>query len=106
MANSMEGVRSTIVYDRRKMKAFKKVPFTPGEQPSCQLGHETLNGRVNCRTTLQEIISSKQFTLSTLSYSLLIEITVLEKILKNDLSALNFKTGAKLLSIYDSLQFG
>ncbi len=96
-------VEEAVVYNREQHLEAQRVRFKPGNDPYYKLGNETLNGQVNWLKTVNEVLGSQKFTLSSLSQRLEIKTEVLEKILENDLSCLNFKTGAKLLGVHESI---
>jgi hypothetical protein len=96
-------VNTAVIYNRTEEKEISWVQFKPGKEPCCKLGDETLNGQVNWLKTVKEVLGTQKFTLSSLSQHLDIKKEALEKVLDNDVSSLNFKAGAKLLNVYESL---
>ena len=98
-----EVVQEAVVYNRQEHLGTKGAKFKPGNDPSYQLGNEVLNGQINWLNTMQEVLGSRKFTINSLSQYLEVKTEVVKKVLENDLSCLNFKTGAKLLGVHESL---
>ena len=80
-------------------------PFFKSPKTSyCKIGNEILNGNIEWLKVLEQIMTIKKLTLKHLSRDLAVDEQVLKKIVEtNDTSALDFKTGAKLLALQDSL---
>jgi hypothetical protein len=95
--------KSNVVYDRN-FRNKSPVQFKPGNHSFCQLGDEILNGKIEWTKILMSIIRSKKITLPDLGKILFVDAKIFEKIInERDSSLLDFKTGARLLAIYDAL---
>ncbi len=96
----------TVVYDAEQ-EAVKKQPEFNSDvaTPYCQLGDEVLNANINWLQTVSQILATGAYTLTTLSREIGITKSVLLAILENDVSLLNFRTGAKLITIHDFYYF-
>jgi len=75
--------------------------FKPGNSVTLQFGNELLNGKVNWKQTLEEILSHSHYTLADIADKLQAPPSAVEAVLRNDTSGLNFKQGARLVGIHE-----
>lgn len=76
--------------------------FKPGNSTSCKLGDEVLNANIHWRNTLLELLRYSDYTLGNIAEKLVCSVSALLLVLNyNDSSLLNFKQGARLLTMHD-----
>tara|TARA_R110000868_G_scaffold410505_2_gene698757 strand:+ start:8070 stop:8366 length:297 start_codon:yes stop_codon:yes gene_type:complete len=74
--------------------------FKPGQTAHTQLGDETLNANVPWADVINDILTSGQYSLDSLATKIQTTAANVMPLLDNDASPLDFKTGAKLLSVH------
>ncbi len=80
----------------------KKPPFKPGDKPYCFLGNELLNGNIDWKQTLIEVIYHGPHGFSRLADILEVSTQALTWLyLHGDFSCLTFKKGARLNTLHD-----
>jgi DNA-directed RNA polymerase subunit H (RpoH/RPB5) len=90
-----------VVYDREIVQVTEQPEFKPGNTPYTQFGNQTLNANIHWHLIVEEILA--HYTQEQLVDEAGIKPASLPKILKQNYRRLNFKTGAKLLSIHSQL---
>tara|TARA_R110000868_G_scaffold410505_1_gene698711 strand:- start:211 stop:513 length:303 start_codon:yes stop_codon:yes gene_type:complete len=83
------------------MKTFNddiKPKFKPGNTPSVRLGNEELNANIPWGQILQSILP--RYPLDILAEKLNTSTSALKALQNNDISSLDFRTGAKLLAVH------
>ena len=84
------------------IKTSVQLEFKPGDTPWLEYGGEVLNGNVNWVETIKAVLS-QGYTESSLAQQLELTLSHIEAILKGDISVLNFKRGARLLAIEETI---
>ncbi len=92
-----QAIQPKELYNRQTALTNKTPTFKPGKSPQCKLGDNLLNANLPWAVILEELIASEHHTLNSLSSDLEVTVDTFHRVLKNDLSRLDFKTGAKLL---------
>jgi hypothetical protein len=92
----------TIVYQRGQNDSETQPEFKPGSTPHTQYGNETLNANVPWDQIVIEILMC-DYTIAGLAEEIKSTTSVLNKILRHDFSALNFRTGARILGVHCQL---
>tara|TARA_R110000868_G_scaffold158036_3_gene385813 strand:+ start:69295 stop:69597 length:303 start_codon:yes stop_codon:yes gene_type:complete len=83
-----------------KPAARQMAEFKPGATPSTNLGNEVLNHNIPWSEVVQDIIKTGYYTLAMLADKIDTKPIILNAIADGDDSNLDFKTGAKLLSVH------
>ena len=91
-----------IVYDRATEQAKPGPEFKPGDTPYLQFGDEWLNWGVSWNEIIRAILKHG-YSLSQLADEAQSTVFILTRVLKCDFSTLNFRTGARLLSVHSAI---
>jgi hypothetical protein len=91
-----------VVYQRGQNNGEAQPEFKPGNTPHTQYGNEVLNANVPWDQVVSEILT-RDYTIAALAEEIKSTTSVLIKILKQDFSMLNFRTGARILGIHCQL---
>lgn len=84
---------------------FKKPAFKPGKSAALKFGNEILNGNVNWRNSLLELLLYSDYTLDHIMTALSCSQEALLLIINySDASLLDFKQGARLLMMHDKVK--
>ena len=79
-----------------------KPEFKPGNSVTLQFGNELLNGKVEWKKTVLEILEHTDYTLETIAKKLEVSVSAVEAVaMHDDTSGLNFKQGARLVGIHE-----
>ena len=76
--------------------------FKPGNTPHLYYGKSVLNANVPWAKIVQQIVV-QGYTPQTIAKQLEVDTNLVKAVAKNDTSRLNFKTGARLLSLHATL---
>jgi hypothetical protein len=90
---------SEVVYQRGVTDIDKQPEFKPGNTPHTKLGDEMLNANVPWHEIVSQILT-RNYTIGRLAEEVKTNIASLNKILKEDFSELNFRTGARILGVH------
>ena len=93
---------ATVVYQRGQNDSETQPEFKPGSAPHAQYGDEVLNANVPWDQVVSEILT-RDYTIAALAEEIKGTTSVIIKILKRDFSALNFRTGARILGVHCQL---
>ncbi len=97
-------LNSAVVYDQTQELTKPHPEFNSDvSTPHCQLGDEVLNANVPWLSVLFEVLNSARFTLTSLCGEIGADKDVFIRLLDSDVSLLNFKIGARLLSLHESI---
>ena len=89
----------TVIYQRGQNDGEKQPEFKPGTTPHTQYGDEMLNANVPWHEIVGQILT-RNYTIGRLAEEVKTSIAALNKILKEDFSELNFRTGARILGVH------
>ncbi len=104
MSKQIDKMKGTVIYDQAQELAKPHPEFNSDvTTPHCQLGNEVLNANVPWLSVLFEVLSSGRFTLTSLCGEISADKDVFIRLLDSDVSLLNFKIGARLLSLHESI---
>lgn len=89
-----------------RIETMSKQPiFKPGQSTALQFGDELLNGNIHWRNTLLEVLRYTDDNLFDIANTLKCSVNALMVILNhNDSSFINFKQGARLLTLHDKVK--
>lgn len=91
-----------IIYQRNAERAANGPIFKPGATPHTQFGKQVLNANVPWHSVVTDIIKT-HYDQVQLARELDAQSILLDKILQQDYSELNFRTGARLLGVHARL---
>lgn len=91
-----------VIYAREIVQTSDQPEFKPGNTPHTQFGEQMLNFNVPWDQIVFEILTC-DYTLAALAEKIQSTTSVLNKILKQDFSTLNFRTGARILGVHSQL---
>lgn len=77
-----------------------KPEFKPGNTVALQFGHEILNGNIDWRGVLKEILEHSDYTIEDIATKLAASAPAVYGLLSDDTSGLGFKQGAQLLGLH------
>ena len=81
-----------------------KPEFKPGSSVTLQFGNELLNGKVEWKKTVLEILEHTDYTIEMLAAKLEVPVSAVQAVAKHDdTSGLNFKQGARLVGIHERM---
>ena len=89
---------SQVVYEREIAQSIPAPEFKPGNTPHTQFGNEILNANVPWDQVVQEILTHK--TQEQLANEVGTPLANIAKILKHNYRKLNFRTGARILTVH------
>ena len=90
---------SEVVYQRGATESEKQSEFKPGNTPHTQYGDKILNANVPWSEIVNQILT-RNYTIGRLAEEVKTSIAALNKILREDFSELNFRTGARILGVH------
>jgi hypothetical protein len=93
---------SEVVYQRGQNDSEQEPEFKPGNTPHTQYGSETLNANVPWDQVVIEILT-RDYTIAALAEKIKSTTSVVNKVLQQDFSTLNFRTGARILGVHCQL---
>ncbi len=100
----MQNNEGNIIYEAEQELTKLNPEFNSDvATPHCQLGDEVLNANVPWLSVLFEVLNSGRFTLTSLCGEIGADKEIFIRLLDSDVSLLNFKTGARLLSLHESI---
>ena len=100
MSNEIIVTEATnVVYQRGQNDGLQQPEFKPGNTPHTQYGDEVLNANVPWDHIVIEILT-RDYTIAALAEEIESTTSVLNKVLQKNFSALNFRTGARILSVH------
>ena len=91
------------IYQNSFLSASQSFPeFKPGKSLSYQYGNELLNGKVNWQETALSILEAG-YSKVQFAKEMKLSVNDIEKMCDGDLSPLDFKLGARMLTLQCSL---
>ncbi len=81
-----------------------KPEFKPGNTVALQFGKELLNGNVNWRNTLTDILRYSNYSIMEIAEVLEASADAVQALTNDDPRGLSFKQGARLLSMREILK--
>ena len=97
--NENSSLPSDVVYQRGSESTEPLPEFKPGNTPETKFGDEMLNANVPWHEIVRQILT-RNYTIGRLSEEVKTSIAALNKILREDFSELNFRTGARILGVH------
>lgn len=73
--------------------------FKPGDEPHCKFGNQVLNANVPWDEVVAEL-RAKKCSIAEIAEYAECDISVIFSVLKQDYSCLNFRTGARLITLH------
>ena len=96
--DSNDNENDQVIYERGAKESTSTPEFKPGNTPHTQFGNQTLNANVPWDQVVQAILVHK--TQAELANEVGTPLINVLKILKQNYRKLNFRTGARILSVH------